>query len=161
MGRRPTSAEDKKIKKRARQQRYRAKKRALLQKDTAQLSPSEPPAAAPNQRVLPPTQWTLSTTCYQPGTNGFYGTNFERFRCPLSGLTTEAVTIDRVHSKGAGDLAMGSLSVHIVIDRSWIPPPACSLKRESGNDCRMEIVRWQLTAIPHNGSQHGAPAQSL
>lgn len=119
MGRRPTIAEDKKIKKRARQQRYRAKKGGLLNKEATQPSPSDPPAAAPNQRVLPPTQFTLSTTRYSPEINGVYDTNLKL--CLYSATfepTTRSFTIDRVHSKGAGDLAMGSLSITFVINNS-------------------------------------------
>lgn len=86
MGRPPTTAEDKKIKKRARQQRYRAKKRGLLKQETTQLSPSDPLTVAPSplaatfsQKAPPLIERNFSINCYLLNTNGPYRSNIELY----------------------------------------------------------------------------------
>ena len=62
MGRPPTIEEHKRIKKRARQQRYHMKKRAILKQETGQDSLSTHTTTVPIQQDPIPIYYTLATT---------------------------------------------------------------------------------------------------
>ena len=107
MGRPPTTEEHKRIKKRARQQRYRAKKRATLKQDTGQDSSSAHTTAVPIQRDPVPMYYTLATTYHWRDHSDPTHSTAKLDRCSSSSNSkTTAFELYSDHCRMAGDLVL-------------------------------------------------------
>ena len=104
MGRATSTPEQKKILKRARQQRYRAKKRAMRRDQAAQLCPTDPPTAAVSSGTIKPIRSVDSITSSSPTKQDPHRFKIETRHCLCSYTSTIRIILDPVHSKMAGDL---------------------------------------------------------
>ena len=108
MGRATSTPEQKKMLKRARQQRYRAKKRAMTRGQAAQLCPAENPTAAICSGITKSIRSVDSTTSSSPNKQNPRRMNIEPHDCLCSYISTIRIILDPVRSEMAGDLISSS-----------------------------------------------------